>query len=220
MGNITEITEDNVEELRDFLGEDVAENIGREYFYGLACSSPFEETTAAIVWCVRNTESLDDAEAELFYFSSDNEEDGRELINEYSDRIPDDNVTRSFFEFEEIGDKAGSVLEDGGFSMKETEGKNLYGTLEEISGIKQFSNKKTPSYIISLGKLSQLQFRQGITNCMFSGRVGINEDLAMLPLDWYEEDVSCCMMSDEKVNGWSGPCRPDPDHCIPVIGKG
>ncbi len=67
MGQITEITEDNVDELTEILGEDIAENIGREYYYGLTSCDPSNEPVSAIVWCIKNADSVDDAEAELCY---------------------------------------------------------------------------------------------------------------------------------------------------------
>ena len=217
MGQITEITEDNIDELKGYLGEDVAENIGREYFYGLSCADPFDEPTAAIIWCVKNSDSFDDAQSELFYFSSENKEDGRELISEYSDRILEDNIVRSFFELEDVDGDDAKLLKDAGFSAKKTEGRNLYGSLKDLTKLKIILKKKTPSYVKSLGSLSQLQFRQGVTNCMFCGRVGINEDLAMLPMEWYEEEVSCCIMADDKVTGFLLIHRKPSGMLMPVL---
>ena len=202
MGQITEITEDNIDELTEILGEDIAENIGREYYYGLTSCDPLNEPVSAIVWCIKNADSFDDREAELCYFSSEDEEDGEELIQEYTDRIGDENVIRSFFEFEDGKDDAGKMLKASGFSASKKEGKNLYGTLGEFSKMSFASKKQTPSYIVGLDSLNMLQFRQGVTNCMFCGRVGINEDLAMLPMEWYEMDISSAMITDGKVNGF------------------
>lgn len=216
MGQIIEITEDNVDELSEYLGDDMAENIGREYFFGLSSVDALDEPTSAIVWCVKNTESFDDAESEICFFYADNEDDGKELIDEYTERIPDDNVIRSLFEFEDIRDISCEILESSGFQTEKKEGKNLYGTLEEFMKPK-LTGRKTPSYIVSLGSISQLQFRQGITNCMFSGRVGVNEDLAMLPMDWYEEDISSCMVTDEKVNGFFLIHRKPSGILMPVL---
>ena len=202
MGQITEITEENVEALRELMGEDVVENIGREYFYGLTHFDASEEPSSAIVWCIKNADSFNEVESELFFFGSEDSEEGEELLQEYSDKIQEDNVTRSFFEFENIREDDKAILDDAGFDLKIKEGRNIYLTLKEILETKFAAKKKVPPYIISLGELNLLQFRQGVTNCMFCGRVGINEDLAMLPMEWYEKDISSCMMTDGKVNGF------------------
>lgn len=199
---IREITEDNVSDLTQYLGEDVAENIGREYFYGLGLFDALEEPAAALVWCIKNTDCFDDAQAELCFFSYENEEDGRELLQEYSERVLDENVIRSFFEFEGLGKDNEQMLKHEGFKVKKTEGKNLFVKLEELSEMRFAAKKSTPSYIVSLDRVTQAQFKQGVTNCMFAGRAGVNEDLAMLPMEWYEKEISACVITDGKAKGF------------------
>ncbi len=199
---IREITEDNVSDLTQYLGEDIAENIGREYYYGLGYFDALEEPSAAIVWCIKNTDRFDDAQAELFFFSYENEADGRELLKEYSERVLDEDVIKSFFEFEGLEKDNKQMLKQEGFKVKETEGKNLFVKLEELSKMRFAAKKGTPPYIVSLDKITPAQFRQGVTNCMFAGRSGLNEDLAMLPMEWYDKDISSCVITDGKVKGF------------------
>ena len=216
MGKLTEINEDNIEEFKDFISEDIAENIGREYYYGLA-SMDGDEPGAAIVWNIINADSSEDVESEIVYFSASQSEDGQELINEYIDRASYDNVSKSFFELENVEDDEKSVITEAGFDAEQAEGRNLFSSLDEILAKGFGSKKKSPSYVVPLETLSLLQFRQGVTNCMFCGRVGLNEDLAMLPFEWYEKDVSCCTLADGKVSGIFLVHRKPSGTLVPVL---
>ncbi len=217
MGQIIDITEENLDELKEYLGEDIAENIGREYYNGITSMNPVDGPEAAIVWCIRKADSFDDTESEICFFSSDDEEGGEELLEEYAGRIADDNVVRSFFEFEEIREEAYDLLNRDGFGVEKKEGRNIKVKLGDISKMKFAAKKKTPPYIVSLEKLSQLQFRQGVTNCMFSGRTGLNEDLTMLPVDWYDTEISACMITDGKINGFFLIHRTASGVLVPVL---
>ncbi len=217
MGQISEINEDNIEDIRDYIGYDVAENIGREYFSGLISYDAFDEPAAAIVWSLKNADSFDESETEIYYFSSESTGDGGELLQEYSERIREDNIVRSSFELEDTDPEAESVLNEGGFDTKRKEGRNLYVTVEDLSSMPFTAKKKTPPYIRALESLTAVQFRQGVTNCMFCGRTGINEDLAMLPMDWYDMRVSSCMMTDGKVNGFFLIHRKPSGVLMPVL---
>ena len=206
MGLIVDITEDNIDELKDYLGEDIAENIGREYYSGLASYDDDDEPAGAVVWNIHNADSVEDAESEIVYFRDDTlgvAEDERddELLAEYYTRISCDCVVRSAFELEDTSESDRKILRESGFSGSETEGRNLYITLGEARSKSFASGKKIPPYVIPLENLNLLQFRQGITNCMFCGVSGLNDDLAMLPMEWYETGISCCTVADGKVNG-------------------
>ncbi|MBO4898790.1 MAG: hypothetical protein J5509_00715 [Lachnospiraceae bacterium] len=205
MGQIVDITEDNIDDLRDYLGEDIAENIGREYYAGIASYDDDDEPAGAVVWNIRHADSMEDTESEIVCFkgdasgiSEDDEED--ELLTEYYLRISCDCAVRSVFELEDTSETDRRILRETGFSGAMTEGQNVYTTLGEARA-KSFASGKVPSYVIPLEKLNLLQFRQGITNCMFCGVSGLNDDLAMLPMEWYETGISCCTVADGKVNG-------------------
>ena len=202
MGQTVEINEDNIESFRDLLGEDVAENIGREYFYALAADNPLGDSETAVVWRLKNADGLGNTEAEITFFSVADEEEGEEILQDYTEKISEDDVVRSYFEFDEVTEEMRSQLTEAGFEINDCESRDLYGTLEALANIKALSKKKVPPYIAPLSSIQPLQFMQGVTNCMFFGRVGLEEDLAMLPMDWYEQDVSCCMITDGKINGF------------------
>ena len=216
MGHLTEINEDNIDEFKDLISEDIAENIGREYFYGLA-SLDGDEPGAVIVWNIKNADSAEDVESEIVYFSSPQTKEGEELLDGYMERALYDNVSKSYFELEEVQENDKSAIQEAGFNARLAEGRNLTASLEDILGKGFAAKKKVPSYVVPISSLSLLQFRQGVTNCMFCGRVGLNEDLAMLPMEWYEKEVSCCTMADGKVSGIFLVHRKPSGKLVPVL---
>ncbi len=74
--------------------------------------------------------------------------------------------------------------------------------LSDITSNRALMSKKFPKDITPLSKMELLQFRQGISNCLFSGVTGICEDLALLPKEWYDEDVSCAFVDGECATGF------------------
>ena len=201
MSRIEEISLENLEEYEQLLKPNMAENIGREYYNCIAAFDPLgDEAGASMMWELKNTEDPDDTRAEIVYFGASEPAEGEELLREYGVRIADNWVKKSFFELEGLSEEEQALLTDAGFELEERESRDIVMTLAELNKL-SFVNKKIPKYIISIGKLDFLQFRQGLTNCLFCGRNGLEEDLALLPADWYENNVSCCVVTDGKVNG-------------------
>ncbi len=196
------ITEDNLEEYAAYLDPDVAECIGREYYRGIAIHEDEDEPPrGTLIWELKNVEDEIATESELFYYSADSEDDGRQLFEAYAEEAEENEVERSFFELPEEKKKEKGLFEEQGFATRETEGMDLYVTVGELSEI-PFTKKKVPSYITGISELMVRQFRKGITNCIFHGRKGILEDLEFLPMSWYDEDVSCCVQTDGRVTGF------------------
>ncbi len=201
MSRIEDITLENLEDYGQLLKPSMAENIGREYYNCIAAFDPLgDEVGAAMVWELKNTENPDETRAEIVYFGASEPAEGEELLREYGVRITDNWVKESFFELDGLSGEEKELLSEAGFQMEERESRDIMMTLAELNKL-SFVNKKISKYIISIGKLDFLQFRQGLTNCLFCGKNGLEEDLALLPADWYENNVSCCVVTDGKVNG-------------------
>lgn len=202
MGMITDIKDLSPDEYGSFLGENVAENLSREYYNGVASCDEYEYPTGAIVWQLSNVDSLEGVESELVFLNAEDGEMAGELLEEYQEKVSEDEIKKTFFELPDISEEMVAVLKEYGFSIEEREGRDIFATVGDVASNRMIMPKKPPKNILPLSDLELLQFRQGITNCLFAGVTGLYEDLALLPKEWYEEDVSCAYMDDDKAVGF------------------
>ncbi len=202
MGIISEIDDSSIDKYESFLGKNVAENLGREYFSGLASSGENKETTGAVVWKLSNVDDFENAKSEFVYFNAENSETAEELLEEYGEKISSEDIEKTFFELPDIPEEIIEVLKENGFKVVKKESMDIFVKLEKITSNKIFMPKKKPKSVLPLSQLDPLRFRQGVTNCLFNGVPGLNDDLAFLPKDWYDEDVSCAFVDDDRVTGF------------------
>ena len=197
---LVRITENNLEELEDRIPPDVAENIGREYYRGIATADGNASESAALIWELKNAEADENKAAELIWMSDPSGEYGEELFSEYKGEAEEEALERSFFELppeEELK----ALFTDQGFSVEEREGTDLYVSLKELSS-HAIASGKVPDYVMGIGELLVRQYRRGIMNCLFNNRKGVLEDLAYLPMGWFDQEVSSCIMTDGRASGF------------------
>ena len=200
--DIRKINEDNIEEYAELLDAETALNITREYFSGLALhKAKGGPAQSAIVWELKNTEEEIDTEAELEYVRLEDEAAGKLLFESFKEEISESDVKRSFFELEDFDKQSEKTTADEGFSPEKKESRNIVVTLEELMNL-NIIKKPTAPYVTAINELMVRQFRKGIANCLFHGRKGLLEDLAFLPMSWFEQDVSSCVQTDGKATGF------------------
>ena len=200
---VIDITAENLEEYRDILPEEYHEDIGRQYCHALALVKPkTKKANAAMFWEIRNAEVSDlDTIAEIHWYTTDDEENGKELLKSYEEICGNDHVKTSCFELEQLTDPELVSFRNHGYDIKNTDGSSVFATVEELSQL-DIAQKKPNDYVYSLSALTSLQFKQGIMNCVFHGNYGLLDDLPFLPKTRFDQDLSCCVMADGKVNGF------------------
>ncbi|MBR5421418.1 MAG: hypothetical protein IK115_09750 [Lachnospiraceae bacterium] len=196
------ITSDNLEDYEKILDADVTENIGRDNFRGLALHKGKDDPAcAALIWELKNLDEDKDNEAELVYYFAGDKKNGEQLLEEAEAEFQEDEVKRSFFEFPEDTENAESIFKQAGFHPEKREGRDITVTVGELAAL-DIAKGNVPDFVSPIGNLMVRQFRKGIANCMFHGKKGLLEDLASLPMSWYDPEVSCCVEADGKVNGF------------------
>ena len=65
--------------------------------------------------------------------------------------------------------------------------------------------------------LHELQFWQGITNCVLHDKKGLMDDLAVMAKDWYDPQISCYVMTDGRINGFFLIHRTPSGILMPVL---
>ena len=199
---ITEITEENRTEYKEMVSDEVLSDLSRNCLKGL---SGREEGSggvrAVIIWMVKDHEDEHArAEAEILCFWTFDEAVGEELFHAFEKHIIADKVSRISFEFDELGTRERDLLANSGFEIKEAESRDICVSVGELSGLK-LGRKKIPPYVKSISEISVMQFKTAIMASVFCGRYGILDDLPYLPMARYDQSISCCVITDDRVNG-------------------
>ena len=195
-----EIDSDNAEEFSDFIDEDLREELEREFFRGIGAMDEAGTPVGAMVYELKDLESEEDTKSRIRFLKAQNEEIENEILTEYAEAVRDEEVMESFFESPDRS--MSEYLSANGFSTAVTEGLDIVITVDQIKNIPAIlKGRSIPPYIMSLSEISALQFRTFVKECLFKGQKGLMEDLAYIPKSWFEQDLSACVVTDDKVNG-------------------
>ncbi len=197
---VVAITTDNAEEFSVFLDEDMQENLDRVFYKGIGAIDDSGNPAGALVYELKDSESEEDTKSRIRIFNTGSNEVEKLLMEEYARAVDEEEVEESFYE---SGDEPMShMLNENGFSLEVSEGLDVVITIEDIKSIsKLVKNRKFPSHIKPLTDISVLQYRSFVKTCLFKGRRGLLDDLAYLPINWFERDISICSITDDKVDG-------------------
>ncbi len=199
--DIKAVHENNVYEFSDYLDCDVAENIGRMYYNGIAGCDPDDDSLLSLlIWELKFVKNSDDAESELKWIYAADPSFIAPLLEDYHKEVQDGRVRRTYFECPPMEEAKETVLKNCGFSIKPVEGRDINVTVNEAAAL-PFAKKEAPSYIQSIVFLENQQFYQGLMNILFKYDNPALDDLAYLPMEWYEQSVSCYTKTDGKVTG-------------------
>ncbi|MBO6214277.1 MAG: hypothetical protein J6N76_01925 [Lachnospiraceae bacterium] len=205
MYQISELTEDNIEFYTDYVGMDMADNIGRTYYSGLIASSD-NLPVSAIVWELKNKESDKDTESLISWIRVDDEGAFPELMAAYRERMLLSDVKKSTAVIPvRDGKHIRGILKDEGFNLRLTESDMMHVKLYELSGmpfIQKLKKLKLPDNIMPLNQITVRSFRKGIAKCLMGKNHGMCEDLVDLGIQWFENDVSCVSVADNGINGF------------------
>jgi hypothetical protein len=173
----------------------------RVFYRGLAVREDDVDVIAAIVWRYKYIEdNVIDNEADIIWFMSKDSDAGDTLIKEYINEIATEDVVRSYFEFADLSDDDKAMFERNGFTITKQECMDLEIPVADVAAT-AFAAKKAAGYVRSIEGLNEKQFKRGVTNCLFYNRKGILDDVAFLPKDWFDNQISACVVADDKVVG-------------------
>lgn len=197
-----DIVEDNIMDFADTIPADFIGEIGREYCRGAVGEDDDSGDLKTVAfWELKNAEEDDiPTETEILWFYAGDPDDGAEILRSIENEDEYDDLARSYFELQNLDPGEKSAVVTSGYSVEDAESRDIYVTIEELYSIKQF-RKAAPDYIRPLSELTSRQFKSAIMTSIFHGRYGIMEDLPFLPMTRFDPDISCCVMTDGKVNG-------------------
>ncbi len=195
------ITEDNLEEYAALLPPDMAECIGREYCRAVTLAEAGEDGPVLVYELKNADEEEEDTAAELLWMHFAGVKEAEALLEAYREAAAEEEVARTSYEFTEYDEDLKEALTAAGFTAYERESRDLVVSLEELAA-HPVAKGREPSYIAGLEELMVRQYRRGIMDCLFHKRKGVYEDLASLPMSFFDEQVSSCVMADGRTNGF------------------
>lgn len=205
MYRITDLTRDNTEFYADYIGEDMAENIGRINYRGFVLTEVDHKPVAGMIWRIKKPDAVSDTESVVEWIRADKEDAFDEMLASYKEWIDEDEAVSSKVI---IPAKEGRVIKNllkaSGFYVRLTESDLIVAklsTLAEVDLVKKLRDQPIPKSIKPLDQIPVRAFRSAILRCDRLGKTGICEDLTDLSIRWFEEDVSCVSEKDGEING-------------------
>lgn len=213
---IVQITEENMESFLPLLGEDLTEDLKRVYFGGIGVIDDDENPLGAWIYELLNAESCADIEGRIC-FSQYEKEEIFDLLRQYftENTIEEEGIGTSSYVLKE--EASAKKFAESGFSMEKKEGEALRITLGEMTSLPIAAKKKLPDYVSSVENLTLQQFRNAVKAILFKGHKGVMEDIAYLPMNWFDTDVSACIISEDKVPGMFLVRRTPSGTLIPAL---
>ena len=197
---LVEISEENLEDFRELLGEDLSEDVKRVYYNGIGALDGNGRAVGALVYELLDSESEEDTRSRICFLMSEDKEICDSLENHYSKiSVSEYEIVESFFELKD--EEAAKVLKGYGFSLEEKKDEILTITLGEIAETELGKKRKLPDHIGNIGDLSVLQFRDAVKQILFKGHMGLMEDIPYLPKNWFDNSVSACVCSGGRIPG-------------------
>ncbi|MBO6215164.1 MAG: hypothetical protein J6N76_06465 [Lachnospiraceae bacterium] len=197
--DIVDIKKDNVEDFEDLLGADISDDMGRNFYRGLGAIDESGKAHGALIFTLKNADNDEATTSRIVLFSWDSAEVRDMLSNEYHESVSEHEIVNTAYETEDS--ELAGFLESIGFDKTAIESPQITVTVEDLKKIPVNLGAKLPPYVHSLSEISVIQFRSAVKNFIVKGTKGSVDDLAYLPLKWFERDVSACTIADDKVNG-------------------
>ncbi len=199
---VEELTQWTTDDCEGLVNAELSEELDREYIYGLVGKDSITgKVIAGIIWELKNADDDDmPSEAEILWFYATNAADGKEILKDMEINVTYDNVSRIYFENPSFSAEELEALERAKYTIGKGESRDIVVTVGELAALKLLKKKK-PNYIQPLAELTFRKFKAAIMTAVFRKRYGLLEDLPYLPQTRFDQEISCCTMTDDTVTG-------------------
>ena len=200
---IIEISEENLDMYTDYFGDDMAENLTRMFYRGIAVVE--DDSTypgAALVFRFVNLEDSAPNEAVIVWMRVEDVDAGAALMEAYKEKIQEKEVVRSTFTIPIAqGKLLKNFLKANGFTVRLYEGDDLISCVEEMTKLPVLDMKIPMEGVYPLSNMLMRDFRKEMTRCVEANRKGTCEDLSYLPMSYFEQNISSYVMKNDEVMG-------------------
>ena len=206
MYQIVELNEDNITTYENYLGLDIAEYIGRAYYRGLAAKDDNSIVVASILWVLKGySNGTKNTVSNIIWARCDDKEAFDALMKEYTACVKALGVKTSRVTLPaKNGKELRALFRDAGFEMGIDESDIVTVKVSELSDMpfmQKLKKIKLSENIKLLNEITLRPFRRSIKKCIGRGIYGLCEDLDELPVEYFEDDVSCVSVLDGEING-------------------
>ena len=196
---IREITEQNIEGFIDPVPAEFVNEIRRECVKGLSGEDEKNKLKAAVIFELRTGEEDTPAEAEIVWFFASDPSSGEEVLRALPLSPESGGIGRIFFEMKELSPAEEEAFSLAGFSLKRKESRDVLVSVRDLASL-SLSKKTPPEYVKPLSEITSRQFKAAVMSSVFHGRYGLLEDLPFLPITRFDPDISCSVLTDDRVN--------------------
>ena len=201
MNGTRRITAGNKSHYSDYLPSDLVHDMDRPFYRGLVAEKEEHgEPQAIIVWEYKKYEDEEDTEAKILYFHANDDVAAKVILHEYSHEASEEYISRSYFELSGLSDEEKKVFAESGFVTSERESEDLCVSVKDISTVSSLVKKPMPN-TVSLKKVGEKLYKRGVTKTVFYNLKGQVEDIAFLPMKWFDQDISAGFVSDNEIKG-------------------
>ena len=195
---IENLTQENVSDLKEFLTQDIAEWIGRNFVSGFVLLPEDEPSPAAgIVWQLVAGEDEYETDCRILFIKAEDDESADALLLQFSGLVAEMGCEGSLFELPvSLGDVEKKALEKAGFTLKTEEGEVVSLTQADIGMALITEKDKLREDIKKLSEADERLFDVAMAELEMNGIRGTCMDLAYLPAGFFENDISC-FLDDE-----------------------
>lgn len=185
----------------ELVPDELAADLDREYFRGLACTNDDSTPEGAIIWELKNLEDENTpTQAVIQWFDAPEGKMAQMLLDAFEQRVDVDGVSLVTFELKDLKEPAREALADSGYSLKNIQSKDIIVQISDFSSLR-LGDRRLPEYIKSLSDINPRQFKVAVMTSVFHGRYGLLDDLPFLPMTRFDPDVSCCVVTDDRISG-------------------
>ncbi len=195
------VREENAGEYIGVFPLELIDDFAREYCRGIVAEDEErEEVTAALFMQFRNIEDETPTEAEITWFYADSSKAGAEILRTLENNMEYGRLHRVYFELPDLSDNGREAFEVAGYTVERAESRDVYVRIDELAALKAAKGRPA-NYIKALSDINPRQFKAGIMTSVFCGRYGLLDDLPFLPMTRYDQEISSCVVTDDRVNG-------------------
>ena len=199
---IENLTTENVNDYKDFLKEDNAELIGRNFVSGFVLISDDESIPkAGIIWELINGEDEFETNCRILFIRAEDEESADALLSQYSGLVIMMECEKSVFELPAtLGTIEKNALENAGFELSTEEGNVICLALADLGMAIVTDKDKIRDDIKRLSKADERLFDTAMAELEMDGISGACSDLSYLSKDFFENEISTFLDDEGEIS--------------------
>ncbi len=199
--DIVELNEDNIASFEGFVPADIADHIGRVFFFGLV-AMVHDVPSCGMVWELLNMREHKEKESRILWLKTLDEEAADEMLKRYEGLLYEDGVKTSSYSIpaEPVCPEK-EFLEARGFGADLSEGDEIIASLKQIRKIQLLKKTQAGRESKPLSELNQSELEAALSRMEKMGFRGLCDDLIFLPRMYFENEVSSCYVSEDQIQG-------------------